>query len=251
MNYTISKLDNVVSVMISGVLISNREYLFTIDPYISGIIPPSGDVAVLASTYSFWFTSTYCPLFTTLGRVKLLVGPDADSLLDDTIYRMIHKNSLDAVELYNLSTTQNYAYDYWGCDWQTVPQKLKRYVECKTAYDVLALLKNIGAGGMGGNQLKSLGDMTIRYGGATGSNNPELAAPEKMKELYDCWNEMLRSFRNINMAVRGYYDESKGFAHPVRETQHNRVIRPVIRNGGVNEPNGPWVRGYPWRRHDI
>jgi len=248
--YTLTVNDNVVTLTLSGALTCNREYLVTIDPYISGIIPPSGSVGVLASTYSFWFTSTYCPLFTTLGRIKLLVGPDADQLLDDTIYRMIHKNSLDAVELYNLSTTQNIAYDYWGCDWQKVPLKLKRYVECKTAYDVLSLLKNIGAGGAGANQLKTLGDMTIKYAGNTQGTNPDLNSPNRMKEMYDCWHEMLRAFRNINVAVRGYYDKSKGYAHPVVEGQHNRVVRPVVWNRGVNQPNGPWVKGYPWQRFD-
>ena len=250
MNFTLLISGNVLHIEPSGQLTTNREYLVTIDPYVSGLIPPDGGtIDVLHSTYQFWFTSIYCPVFTTLGRVKLLIGPAADTLLDDAIYRMIHKNSLDAVELYNLSNSTCYAYDYWGCDWQTVPQIIKRYVECKTAYDILALLKQMGSStDSSSNQLKTLGDMTIKYGGGgASSNNPALTAPDKMKAMYDCWNEMLRAFNHINTAIRGYHDTSKGFAHPVREPQHNRVIRPVVRNGGVNEPSGPWEKGYYWR----
>ena len=254
MNYTLEISGNVLTIEPSGGLSNNNQYLITIDPYVSGLIPyDGGSIDTLSSTYQFWFTSTYCPIFTTLGRVKLLVGPQADTLLDDTIYRMIHKNSLDAVELYNLSKGTNYAYNYWGCDWQEVPTIIKRYVECKTAYDILAMLRQLGSSATdGGAQTKTLGDMTIKYGGAgNGSNNPDLNAPNKIKEMYDCWNEMLRSFRNISDAVKGYYDTSKGYAHPVREPQHNRVIRPVIRSAGVTNPSGPWERGYYWRRFDI
>ena len=253
MDFTLEINENVLTIYPASDLTTNRQYTVTVAPYVSGLIPvDGGTMAVLADTYEFWFTSIYCPLFSTLNRIKLLVGPDSDTLLDDTIYRMIHKNSLDSVELYNLSNATTYSYDYWGCDWQTVPQVIKRYVECKTAYDILAMLKQISTSNGGGNQTKQLGDMNIRYGGGSSSaGNPTLDAPNKIKELYDCWNEMLRSFRGIKAAVRGYFDSSKGFAHPVREPQHNRVIRPVIRNAGVNEPSGPWVQGYPWRKFDL
>lgn len=243
-NFTIT--DNVLIMTPSGTLPNNKEFLFTLHPDISGVIPPSGEMDTLGETYQFWFTSTYCPLFTTLGRVKLMVGPEADSLLDDTIYRMIHKNSLDVIELLNLTNGSSFASDYWGCSWTGAPAKLKRYVECKTAYDIMALIKRSGAGGPGsGGQLKTLGDMTIKYGGAGTSSAAN--DPNTLKDLYACWNDILRSLNAINVAVKGLYDTSKGFGHPVREPQHNRVVRPVIRNRGVNTPRGPFERGYYWK----
>ncbi len=249
MDFSLSLSSNVLTIVPEEQLTTNRQYTVTILHNVSGLIPvDGGTVDALDSNYLFWFTSTYCPLFTTLGRVKLLVGPKADTLIDDTIYRMIHKNSLDAVDLYNLSASSTYSYDYWGCDWQNVPLKLKRYVECKTAYDILALLKNTNNGGVagGGAQLKALGDMTIKYGGTNTGNNPALDSPTQMKEMYDCWNEMLRSFRNIRTAVKGYYDQSKGFVHPTYSTIHNRVLRPVTTKIGTRTPGTQDWRGI-WR----
>lgn len=243
---------NVLYIIPTEDLTTNRQYTVTITN-VSGIIPLNGGTTdTLINTYTFWFTSVYCPLFTTLKRIKLIVGPGADVLLDDTIYRMIHKNSLDAIELFNLSTTNDYAYDHFGCGWQDVPLKLKRYVECKTAYDILAMLKQIQNGSGGGNQTKTLGDMSIKYGSSTTSGGDSgLDSPTKMKELYDCWNEMLRSFKFVRTAVKGFFDSSKGFSHPVREPDHNRVMRPVVVNGRNTNPNGPWVNSDSWRRFDI
>lgn len=252
MNYTLSVNENELLITPSGKLDYNTVYTITIDSEISGISPITGSGIIMDSDYTFWFTSTYCPLFASLNTVKTIVGPAADTLLDAAVYRMILFNSKQAVDLYNISHGKNYGYDYWGCTPDNVPYQLRRYVECKTAYDILALLKQLQTSESGGNQTKSLGDMTIKYGGAASSNgNPALDAPSRMKELYDCWNSLLRSIQAIEVAVRGYYDGSKGFAHPVREPEHNRIIRPVVKNCGVNNPNGPWVKGYPWRRFDI
>lgn len=252
MDYTLSVSENQLLIIPSGQLSYNTVYTVTIDADISGVHPITGSGIAMTSDYTFWFTSTYCPLFATLNTIKTMVGPSADTLLDAAIYRMILYNSRQAVDLYNISNSTSLAYNYWGCTPDNVPYPLRRYVECKTAYDILALLKQINTANGGGDQVKTLGDMTIKYGGGNSSGgNPALDAPSKMKELYDCWNAQLRAIQSIDVAVRGYYDTSKGFAHPVREPQHNRVIRPVVRNGGVNQPNGPWVPGYYWRRFDI
>ena len=252
MDYTLSYTENKLLITPTSDLSYNTVYTITIDSAISGIHPVTGSGMPMSADYSFWFTSTYCPLFATLNTVKTLTGPASDTLLDAAIYRMILFNSKQAVDLYNISNSSNIAYNYWGCVPTNVPYQLRRYVECKTAYDILALVKQLNTAGGGGDQLKSLGDMTIKYGGGSSDDGtPALNAPSKMKELYDCWNSMLRAIQSIDVAVRGYYDTSKGFAHPVREPQHNRVVRPVIRNAGMNMPSGPWVNGYYWRRYDV
>jgi hypothetical protein len=244
MDYTLQISGNILTIYPLEDLTTNREYKITLSQNISGYFPYNGGtVDTLESDYTFWFTSIYCPIFTTVSRIKLLVGPSADVLLDDTIFRMIHKNSLDAVELYNFSNATSIPYDYWGCDWQTVPTNIKRYVECKTAYDVLALLKLIRNSNGAGNQLKSLGDLTIKYGSGSENGSPALDAPTRMKEMYDCWNEMLRSFNGIKVSVIGYNDSSKGFSHPVREYTRNRVTRPVVPPRKNYTPGTPNWRG--------
>lgn len=245
-DYTISINDNIVFLDFTERCASNRQYTVTVSPGISGTLP-NGDIAALESEYQFWFTSLYCPLYTTIGRVKLQAGPVADTFTDDTIYRMIHKNSLDAIDLLiinNASANVNIAYDYYGCDWQGAPFHVRRYVECKTAYDVLALAKlnNSSSGGTnGGDQLKTLGDMTIKYGG--GSNSSSNDDPKRAADLYECWRESMRMMRNMNVAVRGYYDESKGWKHPALSYTTNRVIRPVSKSIGYGTPGTPRWRG--------
>jgi hypothetical protein len=252
MTYTLLTSGNLLTILPDAPLTANREYKITLLSPISGVYDSVG--YTLSADYIFWFTSAYCPIFSTLTKVKLEAGPIADLVIDDTIYRMIHKNSLDAVDLYNIYHSSAIPYDYWGCTWHDVPFILRRYVECKTAYDLLSLLKLSGAGnlGTGGDQTKTLGDMTIKYGGDDGGNSGggNGVDPKKMGDLYNCWQEAKRGIQAIRVAVKGYWDESKGFAHPVREVQHNRVIRAVNFSNAC--PSGPWENALYWRgvRHN-
>ena len=235
--FSLSVSGSVLTIDPDDRLLANRQYTVTIGAGVSGLISAT-EWGATSEEYTFWFTSAYCPIFTTVGRVKLEAGPGADSISDDTIYRMIHKNSMDIIDIYNISHGTTNAYDFWGCDWQGAPFQFSRYVECKTAYDILALVRI--ASGSGGDQFKTLGDMSIKYGG-----NPMSATdPNKLKDLYNCFQESLRMIRNIKVAVKGYYDASKGFAHPVREFQHNRVIKAISFNN--SQPGGPWEKHTPW-----
>jgi len=243
MEYSLEINNNIISIILNESLIANRQYTIKLLADIKGNIDQN--VVTLTEPFEFWFTSTYCPLFTSLTQVQMLLGPSAaNAFMDDTIYRMIHKNSLDAVDIYNINNNTKIPYDYWGCTWHDVPYILRKYVECKTAYDILSILQQL-ENGLSGNsgQLKSLGDMTIRYMNRSGNNNSN--DPNKKQELYDCWTELLRSIKTIKIAVKGWHDKSKGFAHPVREPEHNRVIRAIdFKNG---EPNGPWKESRHWR----
>jgi len=241
MNFDITYTGNILTLIPGEELQTNSEYKITIYRGTSGLLPPSGTISdVMTTDFEFWFTTTYCPLFSTLNRVKLQAGPSANEFIDDTIYRMIHKNSIDAIDLYCISNNTTIAYDYWGCDWVDVPMLLRRYVECKTAYDILAILRTSQAVGGAGNQLKTLGDMTIKY-----DNGKSSAAgdPQRMKDLYTCWNEQIRMFRTIKAAVKGYYDQSKMYAHPVLDTYHNRIIKPVTPFEGNFTPGTTYWRG--------
>jgi hypothetical protein len=242
MDFTTAISGNILYIYPTTDIINNRQYSVILNAGISGTIP-TGDIAVLEDIYQFWFTSIYCPQFSTINRIKLQVGPLAANIIDDTIWRMIHKNSIDAVDLYNMSNNTNYAYDFWGCDWQDVPSQLKRYVECKTAYDLLSIMRvTQQMSGDSANQLKTLGDMTIKYGG--GASGPSSAVdPKRLADLYACWNESMRMFRNMQVTVKAYYDVSKGYGHPVRQIYDNRVIRPVSPFQGNYTPGTPYWRG--------
>lgn len=225
MVFTLELYKNILAIVPSSELKKNTVYSVTIKSGLSGYLPSLDIYKTLSEDYQFWFTSEYCPLFTTVNRVKVQAGPLADTLTDDTIYRMIYKNSLDAVDLWNMQRLSNDSPIKWGCTFENVPAKLKRYVECKTAWDLLGILDQLSSSGSG-DQLKSLGDMTIKYGAPKKGSDD--ANPNNKKNLYDCWNEMIRSFGSIHNAVRGYWDESKGYVHPVRAFTENRVVKPEI-----------------------
>jgi hypothetical protein len=244
MNFSTTAIaDNIIRLVPSDPISTNTEFKITIYPGLSGTLPDNS-TSIMTSAYEFWFTTTYCPLFTTLNRVRLQTGPVSDSLTDDSIYRLIHKNSIDVIDLYNMTKSTNITYDSFGCDWVDVPTIFRRYVECKTAYDVLALLKvSQSMSGGTGNQLKTLGDMTIKYGGGSGA--PEAAGdPKTIKDLYNCWNEQLRLISGIKATVKGYYDTSKMYMHPVRSVYENRILRPVIPTEGNFTPGTTFYRGF-------
>lgn len=235
--YNIQINNNIVSIIFNDIFEKNKQYTVRLSKDIQGIY--DSIIYSLDNNYEFWFTSTYCPLFTSLTQVKLQTGPIADYFIDDTIYRMIHKNSIDAMDLFNLSNSSSLSYDYFGCTWHNVPYILRKYVECKTAYDILALYQSLVQNGLnGGSQLKTLGDMTISYKDGAGATN-NANDPNRKQQLYECWTETLRSIKTVKAAVKGIYDFSKQYPHPVIDTGHNRISKPIYIN---NTPGTRFVR---------
>ena len=213
----------------------NQQYDVSFLPGLSG-----SHNTEMQSTSSFWFTTQYCPLFTTVERVELVGGTYIADFAPDTVYRMIMKNSRGAIDIYNLSHP-NVPYNYWGCTPDNVPSDLRVYVECKTAYDLLNIADRASAIGL--SQTKTLGDMTIKYGGS--SSLGAGSTPDLKRSLYDCFMSAMNAIANIRTAVRGIYNDSKGYSHPVRDIANHRT------NKGVDftwaRPNGPWVNGPNWR----
>jgi len=235
--FSIERNENTISILLQSSPENNKQYTFNISSGITGEL--LSNEYVLDNNFSFWFTTTFCPLFTSLTQVKLQTGPIADYFIDDTIYRMIHKNSIDAMDLFNLSNSSSLSYDYFGCTWHNVPYILRKYVECKTAYDILALYQSLIQNGLnGGRQLKTLGDMTISYKDGAGATN-NANDPNRKQQLYECWTETLRSIKTVKAAVKGIYDFSKQYPHPVIDTGHNRISKPIYIN---NTPGTRFVR---------
>jgi hypothetical protein len=217
----------------------NLEYYININPGLSGVVNDR-----MSTTTNFWFTTQYCPLFATVTTIKLMGGPDLEGFSDDTIYRMIHKNSIDAIDLLNSGSSNLYSYTSFGCTPQNVPYQLRKYVECKTTYDLLNIVDSITNQGVA--QSKTLGDMNIRYGGSTPSSSSD---PSVKQNLYDCFsglmNFLMTGAEGIKTAVRGLYNTSKGFPHPVLDATHNRIIRNV--DVARSDPSGPWSSATDWR----
>jgi hypothetical protein len=115
--------------------------------------------ATLLETTEYFFTTEYFPLFIGSDYLRIELGPAVVSLTDDTLNRIIHKNSIDAWELSNR--------DFALTDptW-----RVRKWVGCKSILDVLGVLmltKDLTAGGS-----KTLGDLTI----ASRPANPQLGA---------------------------------------------------------------------------
>jgi len=236
--------------------IYNTEFVIMINHMISSVTP-----LFMEKDTSFTFTSKYCPMFTSAAQIILLLGPEAEKFTEDTINRYIYKTSKEAIDLLNISGpcggTPRFPYDYYGCTPDLVPYNLRKYVECKTAYDLLNLIDRLRLiGGSEGGQTKTLGDMTIKYDGSGGNGGSQCPTCGPKKDLYDCYTGLQNILSNganacgvgggINNAVRGKYDVSKGYAHPTRDLKHNRIIKPSPNS------NGPWYGNgntrYPSRR---
>lgn len=219
--------DKICFLIFGSELLMNTEYIIDIK---KGLTATTFEPMV--DTYQFWFTTQYCPLFATITKIRMLAGPFIESFTDDTINRYIHRNSIYAIDIYNANMGMTVPYDYFGCGPTDIPEELRSYVECKTAYDLLAIIAKMSGTGL--SQSKHLGDMTISYTGSGSNSNGD----DPKKDLYDCFNELSNKIgRGLNVAVRGIYNTSKNFAHPVMEVEHNRVLRPMLPQQ-VNR--GPW-----------
>lgn len=127
----------------------NNEIVVTIS---KDVMNASGDY--MAEAQQFMFTTAYSPLYCSVQKVRLAIGPYIREVPDDTINRSIFNNSLLAYQLAN----ETYGQESWGIDSPTFAAKM--YTCCKTQYDLLnaELLNRIGDAG----QLKRLGDFTVQ-----------------------------------------------------------------------------------------
>ena len=226
----------------------NNEFIINIHKELPDIIGRE-----LCESTSFTFTSKYCPMFTSYTKIAMMIGPEIEKIPKDTINRYIHNNSKEALSFMNMGTNCNspkYEYDAFGCTYENVPYNLTRYVECKTAYDIIQLVNRLRyINGMAQGQSKSLGDLSIKYDSYKPvSSNDNI---NRTKDYYNCWTSLQNILSNtpnacgvgggIANAVRGKYDISKGYPHPTLDVNHNRVIKP--------KPNadGPWFNTTNWR----
>lgn len=118
------------------------------------------------------FTTEYWPKFIDQRLLRLELGASVRSLYDDTLNRIIHKNSIDAWE----QAGGNFDID------DPYPA-VKRYVKWCSIIDVMDALTI--QGGIIGNTEKMLGDFRVQHGGFKDSMHPkyEKAMDGKEKAL--------------------------------------------------------------------
>ena len=187
----------------------NKEYYITISSDLSGI-----STWQMEEDYVLTFTSTYCPLFSSVEEIRFEVGDFINDITDDTINRIIYKNSKYIMNRY-ISLKGALPTNY-TCNGSLLDESFRRYVVCKTAMDSITAIQL----SRGGKSLKKLGDMTIEYRALNSNNDPD----NKKKELRSCIDSSLNVIFagfSFKVGVRG-----KNFAklpHPMSDPSYGRL----------------------------
>lgn len=156
-------------------------------------VTDAGVTGEFTADSSVVFTTEYWPKFIDHRLLRIELGPVAADLLDDTLNRIIHKNSIEAWEISA------------GCfDIDNPYPAVKRYVKWASILNVFDTL-TLRAGLLGGGENKTLGDFEYER---TLRGNIQNAHPmyAKAKEELKRWTLELRRYRgqnDVQVTVRG------------------------------------------------
>jgi hypothetical protein len=153
------------------------------------------DGNLLSNDYDWYFTTTYTPLYSSVRKMRLELGPLINQLPDDTINLAIFEASLlaDAISFPSASSNTEYF---------TVARR--EYVTCLAG---AMLLSNKGTQG----KVKRLADLSVELSG-----DPN----DKLKDLYSCigkWDHVIKSNGELatgtslkpRSVVKGEFDPDK------------------------------------------
>lgn len=152
---------------------------------------------VLGDDYQFMFTTAYRPLYSSVKKIRTVIGPFIRDLNDDIINRNIYLNSIEAYNIANVIYNQS----QWDIDSPTFAAKM--WVSCKTQYDLL-YAKLLDLSSSGSSQLKRLGDFTIQDG--VDIRESISGAIQKALACTNAWfKQLLGRYRRAKakMAVKG------------------------------------------------
>jgi len=127
----------------------NNEIIVTVSKY---VMNASGNY--MSESQQFMFTTAFNPLYCSVQKIRMAIGPYIREIPDDTINRTIFNNSLLAYQLAN----ETYGQQQWNIENPSFAAKM--YTCCKSQFDLLnaELLNRVGDAG----QLKRLGDFTVQ-----------------------------------------------------------------------------------------
>lgn len=140
----------------------------------------NGDDEYLEDDVYFFFTTTYWPVYGSPMVLRIEVGPSIKTMYDDTLYRILFKNTLRALwessDNAGLDDTRNRPYP-----------NTERFVKAQSIIDVIDMLRLLAD--MQSGQTKTLGDFTVKYN----ATDPSLVS--KRKEAEKERNKALRELR--------------------------------------------------------
>lgn len=129
----------------AGMLFENNVVTVTLDSVISST---SGNS--LAEDYTFYFTTKYAPLYSSVRKIRLDIGAYVQNVPDDTINFAIFEASLEADFItFGDATTVTAYYEFIRRQWTT----------CRAEEILLTNLLNAG----GGLKRKKLADLEVEY----------------------------------------------------------------------------------------
>jgi hypothetical protein len=211
----------------SGLLFVNNVVTVTLD---DAIADTSGNT--LGTDYSFYFTTQYTPLYSSVRKLRLEVGAFISSIPDDTLNLAIFEGSLEADAL------------TWNKDGATTDYFTfvrRQFVTCKAAEILL-----LNAGGISmGLKSKRLADLEVAY-------NPTL-----MKDILDrtlaCMGKWLPALQaggyavqNPAMVIKGEWDPDRPTVGRLWRDNNIAIPKTPISNSKSIDTNTSrrWKNGY-------
>lgn len=153
--YTSSVDESTLTITVgANQIYENNLITVTLDSTIAG----TNNVS-LGSDYSFWFTTTYNPMYCTLRQTRMRIGAFIADVSDDTVNLAIHMASKETSYLTWNTTDADSDYYYFA---------RSQWVCCKAAE---TLLLNT-TGGLGSLKSKRLGDLQVEYNTNAGTAKP-------------------------------------------------------------------------------
>lgn len=181
------------------------------------------DGTCLSEDTTFYFTTTYEPLYSTIRRIRLDLGPFIKDIPDDTINLAIFEASLSADANQFLFSPVNPTYLQFA---------IREYTTCLAELILVGAL--LGDSATVGKMYKSLGDLSVSRGG-----NLE-GLRDKFKDLENCvatWKPVLQNAGNVtpgaslrpDYTVKGALAEdsitvARGWEPTVRHHHHSNEL---------------------------
>lgn len=188
----------------------NTEILFTISQEVQDT-----NGHTLEADVNIVMTTEYFPKFMSSRIMRVEAGPMLSDQFDDTLNRMLHKNSLEAYEEAG-----------YGFNIRRPYPAVRRWVKAKSMIDMFNMISSRAQALAG--QMKELGDLRIQYT----MPRPEVGVPIKQRaerELIGLTQE-LRAYRRQNIPLVAIKGE---FAGDLNEARRARTWDIEYESGGT------------------
>lgn len=204
-------------------LIQNTEYRIKVDPGLRPFV--SGEYLPLQTGFESFFTSEYNPLYLSVQAIRLDIGPFISDIPDDTINRMIYKNSYWAFSAHPTTLEE------------PVPWYVYEYVRCSTELDLLKS-QYTRVALQSGTSIK-LGDFSVDCD-ATNFKNMIGPMIDELKKCVEAMDDMVVNGGMLTLTAASTVKAGADARRPIgmAQTQWNREPR----NQPRGRPVGPWRR---------